>query len=106
MPISVDPVTSDSLPDAADVVIIGGGIIGVSTALFLAERGVRTVLCEKGVIAGEQSGRNWGWCRTMGRDPRELPLAMKSLELWRGIDRLIGRCDGFQCARHLLHLPG
>lgn len=97
MPITLDPVESDSaLPVRADVVIIGGGIIGVSTALFLAERGIRTVLCEKGLIAGEQSGRNWGWCRTMGRDPRELPLAMKSLELWKGINTRIGRETGFR----------
>src|SRR5919112_1247966 len=97
MPITVDPVESDrQLPEHADVVIIGGGIIGVSTALFLAERGVSTLLCEKGVIAGEQSGRNWGWCRTMGRDPRELPLALESLKLWRGLNQRIGDETGFR----------
>jgi glycerol-3-phosphate dehydrogenase len=52
--------TDHALPKKADVVIIGGGIIGVSTALFLAERGVDVVLCEKGVLGGEQSSRNWG----------------------------------------------
>lgn len=97
MRITVDPVVSDTvLPQRVDVAIIGGGIIGVSTALFLAERGVRTLLCEKGVVAGEQSGRNWGWCRTMGRDPRELPLAIKSLDLWRGINARIGAETGFR----------
>ena len=65
----VDPVQSDpSLPARADVVIVGGGIIGTSTALFLAQKGVSAVLCEKGHIAGEQSSRNWGWCRKMVRD--------------------------------------
>ena len=59
-----DSVQSDEeLPDSAEVVVIGGGIIGASTALELAERGVDVVLCEKGHIAGEQSSRNWGWCR-------------------------------------------
>ena len=62
------------IPDAADVVIIGGGIVGVSTAWFLARQGVNVVLCEKGYIAGEQSGRNWGWIRQQGRDIRELPM--------------------------------
>ena len=33
-------------------------IIGVCTTLFLAEQGVPVVLCEKGIIAGEQSSRN------------------------------------------------
>jgi glycine/D-amino acid oxidase-like deaminating enzyme len=41
-------------------VVIGGGVIGVCTALFLAEAGKRVVLLEKGRIAGEQSSRNWG----------------------------------------------
>jgi glycine/D-amino acid oxidase-like deaminating enzyme len=83
MPV-VDLVASaETPPRRVDVVIVGGGIIGVSAALFLAERKIATLLCEKGIIAGEQSGRNWGWCRTMGRDPRELPLAIESLKLWR-----------------------
>jgi glycine/D-amino acid oxidase-like deaminating enzyme len=56
-------------PSEADVVVIGGGVIGVCTALFLAEAGKRVVLLEKGRIAGEQSSRNWGWIRQQGRDP-------------------------------------
>ena len=39
------------------------------TAWFLAERGLRVTLCEKGRIAGEQSSRNWGWIRQQGRHP-------------------------------------
>jgi glycine/D-amino acid oxidase-like deaminating enzyme len=75
----LDPVESDSqLPQRVDVVIVGGGIIGVCAALFLVRRGVSVALCEKGAIGGEQSSRNWGWCRTIGRDLRELPLAMES----------------------------
>ncbi len=97
MPIQVDAVASDpALPAHAKVVVIGGGIIGVSTAYFLAEQGIPTALCEKGAIAGEQSGRNWGWCRTMGRDPRELPLAIESLKLWRAINQRIGAETGFR----------
>jgi glycine/D-amino acid oxidase-like deaminating enzyme len=49
-------VESDStLPPATSVVIVGGGIIGACTALFLSQKGIPTVLCEKGYIAGEQS---------------------------------------------------
>ena len=75
-------------PEAADVVIIGGGIAGVTATLFLAEAGLKVVLCEKGVVGGEQSSRNWGWVRQMGRDPVELPLTMGSLDIWRGLDTL------------------
>ena len=69
---------SNALPARADVVVVGGGIVGVSAALYLARKGVSVALCEKGSIAGEQSSRNWGWCRTMGRDPAELPLSIES----------------------------
>jgi len=95
----LDPFTGDSeLPARTGVVVIGGGIIGVATALELAERGVPTVLCEKGVIGGEQSSRNWGFCRQMGRDPREVPLAMESLRLWRRMNERVGAETGFRQA--------
>jgi glycine/D-amino acid oxidase-like deaminating enzyme len=93
----VDPVASDPiLPKRTDVVIIGGGIIGVTTALFLAEKGISVALCEKGAIGGEQSSRNWGWCRTMGRDEAEIPLALESLRLWRDMNRRTSRETGFR----------
>src|SRR5579884_2649233 len=93
----VDPVRSDeAVPAQADVVVIGGGIIGVSTALFLAEKGVSVVLCEKGHIAGEQSSRNWGWCRKMARDPREIPLVIESLRLWQGMNERVEAETGFR----------
>src|SRR6266852_3525487 len=95
----VDAVRSDDvLPARADVVIVGGGIIGASTALFLAQKGVSTVLCEKGHIAGEQSSRNWGWCRKMGRDPREIPLIIESLRLWQGMNIMVEAETGFRQA--------
>ena len=93
----VDPVRSDAaLPARTGVVVVGGGIIGASTALFLARKGVPVLLCEKGGIAAEQSSRNWGWCRKMGRDPRELPLAIESLRLWREMDALTGADTGWR----------
>jgi glycine/D-amino acid oxidase-like deaminating enzyme len=102
----VDPVQSDAtLPARADVVIIGGGIIGTSAALFLAEQGVSVALCEKGHIAGEQSSRNWGWCRKMGRDPREIPLIIESLRLWQGMNERVAAETGFrQCG--IMYLAG
>ncbi len=82
-------------PARVDTAIIGGGIAGICAALELAERGQRVVVFEKGIVAGEQSGRNWGWCRQMGRDPAEVPLVKVSLDLWRSIDRRLNINTGF-----------
>ncbi|WP_211096261.1 NAD(P)/FAD-dependent oxidoreductase [Flavimaricola marinus] len=93
----IERITPDeTLPASADVVVIGGGIAGVTTALYLAEAGVNVVLCEKGQIGAEQSSRNWGWVRQMGRDPVELPLTIESLNRWREIDRRFGIDTGFR----------
>ena len=85
-----------TFPAAADVVIIGGGIVGVSTAWFLAKQGVNVVLCEKGHIAGEQSGRNWGWVRQQGRDVREMPMIVDSLRIWRELSDEVGEDVGYE----------
>jgi glycine/D-amino acid oxidase-like deaminating enzyme len=83
-------------PVAADVVVLGGGIIGVMTAWYLAEAGQRVVLCEKGRIAGEQSSRNWGWIRQTGRDPAELPIVIEALRIWERLAQQFGDALGFQ----------
>ena len=89
---------ADALPDEADVVVIGGGVIGVTAALDLARQGQRVVLLEKGRIAGEQSSRNWGWIRAQGRDFGELPIALEAQRLWAELapelDRDIGLTQG------------
>ncbi len=93
----LDPVqTSETAPGAADVVIVGGGIIGLSAALFLARQGVAVVVCEKGRFGAEQSSRNWGWVRRMGRDPRELPLIVEAMRIWDGMAELVGSDVGFR----------
>lgn len=95
----LDPVPSDpDLPQRVDIVVIGGGIVGASTAMFLARRGLSVALCEKGEIGAEQSSRNWGWCRTIGRDLREVPLALESLRLWPGMNALVEAETGFRPA--------
>ena len=86
----------DSIPDAADVVIVGAGIVGVSTAWYLARQGINVVVCEKGLVAGEQSSRNWGWVRVQGRDAREMPMAMHAMRTWRGLAEEIGEDVGYE----------
>src|SRR4026207_2542435 len=81
---------TNPMPSSADVVIVGGGIVGVPTAYLLARKGVSVALFEKGHIACEQSGRNWGWVRQQGRSPIELPLMMRSLRLWLELHHEVG----------------
>lgn len=87
--------SSPALPARADVVVIGGGIIGVFAAWHLARRGVSVAVVEKGLVGAEQSSRNWGWCRQQNRDARELPMATRSLQLWEEFAAESGEDTGF-----------
>ncbi|MDO6682831.1 FAD-binding oxidoreductase [Oceanobacter sp. 5_MG-2023] len=88
--------TTDQLPDATTVVIIGGGIVGVTAALTLAERNIPVVLLEKGHIAGEQSSRNLGWIRKTSRHAADVPLAQAADRLWAGMPERIGQSVGYR----------
>ena len=88
--------TDNPLPEAVDVAIVGGGIVGSSAAYFLAQQGVSAAVFEKGRIGGEQSGRNWGWVRQQCRSPVELPLMMESLGIWKSLAQALGEDVGFR----------
>lgn len=88
--------SDEKLPPSADVVIIGGGIAGCAAAYALAKKGHSVALLDKGNIAGEQSSRNWGWCRQQNRDLRELPLAQRSLQMWGELSKELGKDVGFR----------
>jgi glycine/D-amino acid oxidase-like deaminating enzyme len=94
--LTTPPRHTGPLPDAVNTVVIGGGIIGVMTAWYLAEAGQKVLICEKGRVGGEQSGRNWGWIRQQGRDLAELPTMMEAISLWQGLSDLIGPDLGFR----------
>lgn len=66
-----------------DAVVIGGGIVGCATALFLAHEGLEVALMERHEIAACQSGLNAGWIRALGRTRAELPLVNAAIGLWR-----------------------
>lgn len=97
--------TTDQLPSKADVAIIGGGIVGIMSAMYLKEKGYDVVVLEKGVIAGEQSSRAFGWISSLGDSPRRLALAAPTGTIWRGLSEKLGvdtsyRQNGlmFECA--------
>ncbi len=85
----------------ADVLIIGGGGAGCSAALHLARRGARVVLLERGLVGGQATGVNYGGVRQQGREPRGLPLARKSREIWGRLKDLTGSDAEFEACGHL-----
>lgn len=87
----VAPEFAADLPESVDLVVIGGGVIGVCTALYAARGGASVLLLEKGRVAAEQSSRNWGWIRVQGRDPAEIPVALEAQGLWTALD---AECHG------------
>ncbi len=89
-------ISDERLPASADMVVIGGGIVGVAAAYAIAQKGYSVALVEKGVIGGEQSSRNWGWCRQQNRDEREIPLIKHSLEMWGKLGAECGADLGFR----------
>ena len=72
------------MSNCAEVIIIGGGVIGCATAYYLAKAGTSVIVLEgSDHIGNGGSSRNGGGVRQSGRDPRELPLAMYSIRnLW------------------------
>lgn len=68
----------------ADVIIVGGGIIGCGAAYYLAKKGISVIVLEGSDYIGEGgSSRNGGGVRQSGRDPRELPMVMWGIRnLW------------------------
>jgi glycine/D-amino acid oxidase-like deaminating enzyme len=87
----ISPVqTSPKFPSATGVVIIGGGIVGLTAALTLAERNIPVVVLEKGRIAGEQSSRNLGWVRKTSRHAEDIPLAQAADRLWADMSARVG----------------
>ena len=69
----------------ADIVIIGGGIMGCATAYYLAKEGLKAVVIEKSDIGGEASGSNGGGVRQSARNLKEMPLAMESIRMYEGL---------------------
>ncbi len=83
------------MAEIADVVIVGGGLHGCSTALHLARRGVKPLVIEKDHVGRHASGVNAGGVRRLGRDFAEIPLSVASMELWHGIEDLVDDDCGF-----------
>jgi sarcosine oxidase subunit beta len=86
---------SSTLPERASVVVIGGGIVGVSTAFHLAEAGVRDVLLiERDSLGAGSTSKAAGGVRASFSNPANIALGARSLQTWRTFaDRPGGQID-------------
>jgi sarcosine oxidase subunit beta len=74
----------------ADVLVVGGGIQGCSSALQLARRGLKVILVEKNTAGRHASGVNAGGVRRLLRAAPEIPLSVASMRMWHEIGALVG----------------
>ena len=87
--------------NAADVIVVGGGIMGTSAALFLRRHGKSVILLERGLIGQQASGVNFGNVRRQGRYLHQLPLANRSRAIWDRLPELVGEDCEFVASGHL-----
>jgi sarcosine oxidase subunit beta len=78
------------MPEKADVVIIGGGVMGCAIAYNLAREGLKPVVIEKSDIGGEASGANGGGVRQSARNLKEMPLAIESIRIYGQLHEELG----------------
>jgi sarcosine oxidase subunit beta len=90
------PVANES-----DVLVIGGGLHGSSSAFHIARRGVNVTVLEADYVGRHASGVNAGGVRTLGRPLPEIPLALMSREIWHNIVDTIGDDCGFVASGQL-----
>lgn len=84
-----------------DVIVIGGGLMGSAATFFLAKRGVKVTLLERGRVGTGATVASFGNIRRTGRHLPQLPLAHHSLALWREAETLLGRDVEFRAYGHL-----
>ncbi|SAK83343.1 FAD dependent oxidoreductase [Caballeronia temeraria] len=85
----------------ADVLVVGGGLHGTSSAFHMTKRGVKVIVLEADYVARHSSGVNAGGVRTLGRPVPEIPLALMSREIWHSMTDLIGEDGGFVASGQL-----
>ncbi|CAD6510285.1 NAD(P)/FAD-dependent oxidoreductase [Paraburkholderia sabiae] len=88
------------MSDRADVIVIGGGIVGTSTAFFLRRRRRSVILLERGLTGQQASGVNFGGVRRQGRAMTQLAMSSRALETWRRSKELLGEDVEFLASGH------
>ena len=88
--------STPAVPQTADAVIIGGGVIGCAIQYNLAQLGVpNTVLLERDVLGSGSTGRSQAICRMHYSNPITTELAWQSLQIFADFDARVGGQSGF-----------
>lgn len=85
----------------SDVIIVGGGLMGTSTAFFLRQRGHKVTLLERGLVGQQASGTNFGNLRRQGRSLPELQMAQRANDIWQRSEKLLGTDVEYLKSGHL-----
>ncbi|WP_205710920.1 FAD-binding oxidoreductase [Isoptericola sp. BMS4] len=93
------------LPAAAEVVVVGGGVMGASVAYHLARDGSDVLLVESGELAGGSSGKPIGGVRAHFSEAANVALGLRSLELFEDFASLPGADIGLEQHGYLFALP-
>lgn len=84
-----------------DIIVLGGGLMGTAAAFFLARRGLKVTLIERGRIGAGATVASFGNIRRTGRHLSQLPLAHRSREIWAEASALLGQDVEFRATGHL-----
>jgi sarcosine oxidase subunit beta len=80
-----------ALPDACDVAVVGGGVMGLATAYHIAQSSrLRVVVLERSYLVSGASGRNGGGVRMQWGDEGNVRIMMESIEICRGLAQELG----------------
>ena len=84
-----------------DVLVLGGGLMGTTTAFFLRRHGLSVTLLERELVGRQASGTNFGNVRRQGRELHQIPLANRARAVWGRINELLGEDAEFLPYGHL-----
>jgi len=73
-----------------NVVVVGGGIVGLSSAYYLADRGADVTLCEQGTLGNQSTARSAGGIRSQFSTAVNVDLSVASREVWDDFEERFG----------------
>lgn len=86
---------------AYDVIIVGAGLFGCATGLFLARRGLSVLCLERGHVGAQSSGANFGSLRLQGRSASQYPLSLRAQALWESFEDWVGEPCEYEKTGHI-----